>query len=182
LKNNFVAKLPAIRTTRRTTMIKMKFWMHAIVPFVFLILFTAGCGEGAKPEAEKTGAPETSVKEQPAVSAEDIRHETKEALETAREYTLQQKEAYQKKMETKLEELDTRIDKMKAEARESTEETKASIEKKVKELEAKRDAATKKLDEIKKSSVEKWENLKSDMDSLMNDLEKKIKTIFPAFE
>ena len=151
---------------------------------IVLMLFLGGCGEQPKSEAEKTGAPEVEIEieKKADVSAKDVKKETGEALEAAKVYALQQKEEYQKKMEVKLKELVTQIDKMKAEAKDSTAEAKAGFEKRIQEMETRREAAGKKLDEIKKSSAEAWQNLKSDLDGIMSDLEKKLKEIFPPFE
>ena len=118
---------------RRNAMNTTKFWMLSIVPILLVILLISGCSNGIKPEPEKAETPKVEVKKDSGVSAEDVKQETKEALDAAKEYALQQKEEYQKKMETKLEELDNRIDKVKAEAKESTEEAKAGLEKRIKE-------------------------------------------------
>jgi len=161
---------------------KIKLRLLTVFSALILMLFIGGCGEQPKPEAEKTGAPAEEVKKESEVSAKDVKKETGEALEAARSYALQQKVEYQKKMETKLKQLDAEIDKMKAEAKDSTAEAKAGLEKRIQEMETKRKAAGKKLEEVKKSSVEAWQNLKSDMDAIVSDLEKKIKEILPPFE
>ena len=77
-------------------MSKIKFRMLAIVPALSLVLLMGGCGEGTKSEPEKTTAPEVEIeaKKDSGVSADDVKQETKEALETAKEYALQQKEEY----------------------------------------------------------------------------------------
>ncbi|MGA9236845.1 MAG: hypothetical protein WBV91_18620, partial [Desulfobacterales bacterium] len=73
----------------------MKRTAIAITLTVFFLLgFLAACGD--QKEAEKS---------QTEVTSEDVKKEAKEAMQTAKEYTLQQKEEYQKQMEAKLQEI-----------------------------------------------------------------------------
>jgi hypothetical protein len=161
---------------RRTVMNRITARLLTIFLALMVMPFLAGCGEQPEPDVK------TENEKKAGVSANDLKKETEEALETAKTYALQEKEEYQEKMEAKLKELDAQIDRMKAEAKESTEEAKAALEKRIQEMEEKREAAGKKLEEVRESSVEAWRNLKSDMDDIMSNLEKRIKEILPPYE
>ncbi|UCD56671.1 MAG: hypothetical protein JSV16_12690 [Candidatus Hydrogenedentota bacterium] len=133
--------------------------------------FLTACGKQAEPP-----------KEEAEVSAEDVKKESLEALETAKAYTLQQKQEYQNKIEAKLDEVDAQIDELKARAEQAKDETKAKLYKQIEELQKKQEAAREKLEELKTASEQAWEKLKSEMDAAVEDLENFIKDLIPPFE
>ena len=144
--------------------------MKRIVLFMTLALFftTAlllACGD--QKEAQK---PET------AVTSADVKKEATEAMETAKAYTRQQKEEYQKKMEARLQELDSEIQQLQAKAQSSAtelkEKSKAEFNQSMEDLRNKQQVATEKLNELKSASGQAWEDIKGGVNSAMDELGK----------
>jgi CHASE3 domain sensor protein len=135
-----------------------KYVLFALMASLVVLL---GCGSQEEPAQTKK-----------PVTAQKVKQETKEAAEALKEYTLQQKEAYQKKLGTKLKEMQQKIADLKARAAKATPEAKAKLQENEAELQKKWDAAQKKFDELQKSSGQAWGELKSGTDAAMNDLEK----------
>lgn len=106
------------------------------------------------------------------VSKEDVKRETQEALRTTQAYLLQQKRAYQEKVEAELNRLDNRIAELKRKAEKAGTETQAKLGATMKELQRKKDVARRKLEELKSSSAQAWEDLKAGVDAAVDDLHK----------
>jgi len=131
----------------------------AVVGSAFLL----ACGDGK--ESEK---PEKEV------TSQDVKKEAKEAMETAKAYTLQQKEEYQKQIEAKLQALDREINELQTMAQSKAtglkEESKAEFNQTIEELRNKKQAAAEQLDKLKSASGKAWEDIKAGVDSAMDDL------------
>ncbi|MGW8303323.1 MAG: hypothetical protein ACWGNO_14700 [Desulfobacterales bacterium] len=127
--------------------------------------FLVACGD--QKEAEKF---------QKKVTSADVKKEAKEAMETTKAYTLQQKEEYQKQIKAKLEEIDREIQALQAKAQsratELKEESKAELNQAMEGLLKKKQAAAEKLNELKSASGKAWEDIKSGVDKAMDDLNK----------
>jgi TolA-binding protein len=147
---------------------------QAVIAFALLsvALFLSACGKQDKPVVE----------EQTEVSIETVKEETKEALEAAKAYTLQQKQEYQEKAEAKLDEIDITIAQLKGRAEKASDEAKTKLDAQVEELQKKQEAAREKLQELESAGAEKWEDLKSDMDAAIDDLANFIDELLPSFE
>ena len=116
------------------------------------------------------------------VSAEDVKKETKEALEAAKELTVQQKEEFQQKMRGELDRMQTEIDRLVFKANQAKKETRAELNKVIGELQKKKDATAKKLQDLESASGKAWSDLKSGLNTSMEELEKsyaKAKSRFP---
>jgi len=154
---------------------RVALWMIVGLALVSVSLFSSACGKQESSVDEQTQAP-------PEGSIEKVKEETKEALEAAKTYTLQQKQEYQKKMEAKLDEFDITIAQLKARAETATDEAKVKLDEQVQELQRKQEDARKKLDELKSAGADAWENLKSEMDAAIEDLANFIDELLPSFE
>jgi len=141
-----------------------------VIVMVSLGLLLA-CGEDKK-EPVKTKA---------KVTAQDVKRETKEALKTTLAYTQQQKDEYQKRVETKIKEYDQTIDELKKKAAVLKKDKKAELDKKIEELQKKRTSASKKFQDLKSASGKAWEDLKDGMDASMNELEHAFKRAISHF-
>jgi archaellum component FlaC len=133
------------------------------ISIMVALAFFVSCGS-----QEETSEPETEV------TAEDVKNEAAEAVETAADYTLEQKEAYMQKIDTQLEEIDREIgvlgnkietgtDEMKAEGR-------AKLEASLNALRAQKEAAAQQYEKLKASSGAAWDDLKAGMDGAMEKL------------
>jgi len=87
---------------------------------------------------------------------------------------MEEKDLYQKKLESKLKEIKARMEMLEAKAVQAKAEFKPEYQKHLYELRQKREALRSKLDEIKKSSGEAWKDLKSGMEKAADDLKQAI--------
>lgn len=91
------------------------------------------------------------------------------------------KEAYEKKLQGKLDEWSAEIDKLKAKADSAEADAKLEYYKQIEELQSMQDAASKKLDELKEASDDAWEDLKAGIDSAWDSLSRSIKAAVSRF-
>jgi hypothetical protein len=108
----------------------------------------------------------------PSTSAEDVRREAAEALQTAQAYTIHRKEEYQRKVEAKLDGLAKRISALQATVERAGATGEAELHATIAELQQKKAAARRHFEGLKASSAEAWVDLKVAMDTAMKDLEK----------
>ena len=114
-------------------------------------------------------------------SAQDVKEETREALEVTKDFTLQQKEDFQKKIQTELARMQQQIDRLMARADHAKREAQADLHKVIAEVQKRKDAAGKKLQELESASEKAWENLKSGLNDAMEELEKSYKRALSHF-
>lgn len=107
-----------------------------------------------------------------SVTSEDVRRLTGQAGKTAVEFSQQTKEEFEKKLKTRLNELDAEIAKLREKGRELKGEAKANWDRKMADLETKRDAAKAKLAEVGNSSAEAWKDVQQGAQSAWDDLDK----------
>jgi chromosome segregation ATPase len=107
--------------------------------------------------------------DQPA-GAEKIRKETREAVEATKEYTAQQKEAFQRKAHEELAALQKQIIALKGKMSEASTAARAELQKSIAELEKKKDAAKNKLDELRSATDAKWMDVKSAVNASIDEL------------
>ena len=106
------------------------------------------------------------------VTSEDVRRDAGQAVNTAAEFSQQIKEEFQKKLDTRLKELDAEIAKLREKGRDLKDKAKANWDQKMAELETKRDAARAKLAEVGRSSAEAWKDVQKGAQSAWDDLDK----------
>ena len=94
------------------------------------------------------------------VTSEDVRSDAGQAAETAAEFSRQTKEEFQKKLETRLKELDGEIARLREKGRDRKDEAKVKWDRKMTELKTKWDAAHAKLVEVGHSSAEAWKDVR----------------------
>lgn len=82
----------------------------------------------------------------------------------------QQKEAYEKKMEAQIEEMQADIAKLKAKSKEVGADSEIEYNKMMDELEAKTKAVKEKMGEFKNSAADGWESAKDTLDKAANDI------------
>jgi SMC interacting uncharacterized protein involved in chromosome segregation len=91
------------------------------------------------------------------------------------------KEAYEKKLQSKLNEWRAEIDKLKAKAEAAEADAQLEYYRKIDELRTMQEAASKKLDELRDASDDAWEDLKSGIDSAWDALSSSIKSANSRF-
>jgi len=136
-----------------------RFLCALIVTLSFSILTLVGCGEG-KEQAQS----------QENVTAENVKEDAAETMETAQAYTQQQKEEYQRELDEQLNALDQKLDKLEAKAESMQEDAKVRYENMLVTLKQKQRDAVDALDELKRESGEAWSTMKEKMDAMMKNL------------
>ena len=116
--------------------------------------------------ANSTNAPAT---------ADDVKRETKEALEATKDYTAQQVKDFNKKAEAKFRKLGKKLDELKANADKQTGQAKADLDKKVTEAQKKADELKPKLNELKAATSNAWTEVKTALDKDLKELERALK-------
>ena len=136
-----------------------------------VLLFSAACSE-----------PNQLGQEQTEASAEDVRREAMEALETAATYTQEQKQKYQEEIQTQLDELDKQLDELRPLAESATESAKIELNKQIEMLKQKREVAEQRLEKLTSSKDEGWAKVKGGLDKTMADLQKSYEGAMAEFE
>ena len=123
-----------------------------------------GIGLLAVPIAVVAGASDKPV------TGDTVIRETQEAVTATKDYTIQQKDVFQRKVQTELDEMQTRITQLRGEVKHASAEARADIQKAIGELEKKKDLAEKKAQDIHSATASSWEQVKSKTAAAMDDL------------
>lgn len=85
------------------------------------------------------------------------------------DYTIQQKEAFQRKVQSELDEMQTRITQLRGQVKQTSAHARADIQKTISELEKKKDLAGQKVQDIHYSTASSWTQVKSKTAVTMDD-------------
>ena len=118
----------------------------------------------AIPVVVAAGAPDKPV------TGDTVIRETQEAVTASKDYTIQQKDAFQRKVQTELDEMQSRIAHLRGQVTHASVEAQADIQKAMRELEKKKDLASKKAQDIHSATASSWEQVKSKTAVAMDDL------------
>jgi chromosome segregation ATPase len=130
---------------------------------LFCAAFLVSCAGCAEPPVEHT------VRK---VTAEDVRSDTEKALDTATKAATQAKEEFERRLTSRLADMDAEIANLHEKGLALKDEAKARWNDKMADLKAKHEAARKKLDELGRSTGEAWERLEKGAQSAWDDLQK----------
>ena len=104
------------------------------------------------------------------VTGDRVIRETQEAVTATKDYTIQQKDAFQRKVQTELDEMQVRIKQLRGQVTHASAEARTDIQKAIVELEKKKDLANKKAQELHSATASSWEQVKSKTAAAMDDL------------
>lgn len=104
------------------------------------------------------------------VTGDKVIRETQEAVTATKDYTIQQKDAFQRKVQTELDEMQVRITQLRGQVKHASAEARADIQKSIEELEKKKDLASKKVEAIQSATASSWEQVKLKTEAAMDDL------------
>jgi excinuclease UvrABC helicase subunit UvrB len=107
---------------------------------------------------------------EPKTSADKVTKETQEAIEATKEYTAQQKDAFQRKAQEELMVIQRHIISLRKQMTEASESTRVELQKSLSELEKKKDGVKAQLEEVKGASGAKWHEVKDGMNKALNEL------------
>jgi ribosome-interacting GTPase 1 len=104
------------------------------------------------------------------VTGDTVIREAQEAATATKDYTIQQKDAFQRKVQTELDEMKVRIRQLRGQVKHVSAEARADLQKAIGELEKKKDLASKKVRAIHSATASSWEQVKSKTEAAMDDL------------
>ena len=131
-----------------------------VILTVFSLLAVSTCGQ------------KEDAKAKPDVTSQNVKQETREALETASTYAQAQIQEYQKQLKARLEQFDRKLDKLQARAETIKAESKTKLNETVAALRQKQQTVREKLQALQSASGKAWEDAKAGMTAAMEDLEK----------
>lgn len=101
---------------------------------------------------------------------EKIVKEARETIEATKEYTVQQKEAIERKAHEELAVLQRQIVELRGKVTRASETTRTELQKSLNELEKKKDVAKERLEELKGTTDAKWHEVQEGMTTTLNEL------------
>jgi ribosome-interacting GTPase 1 len=104
------------------------------------------------------------------VTGDTVVREAQEAVTATKDYTIQQKDAFQRKVQTELDEMQVRIRQLRGQVKHASAEARADLQKAIGELEKKKNLANKKVHAIDSATASSWEQVKSKTEAAMDDL------------
>ena len=116
------------------------------------------------PVVVAAGAPDKPV------TGDTVIRETQEAVTATKDYTIQQKDAFQRKVQTELDEMHVRMTQLRGQVAHASAEAQRDIQNAFVELEKKKELAQKKAEDIHSATASSWEQVKSKTAAAMDDL------------
>ncbi len=101
---------------------------------------------------------------------EKITKEAKETLEATKQYTMEQKEAFQRKAHEELAVIQKQISALREKGHDVSAATRAELQKSIDELERKKDAAKHELEELRAVTDSRWAAMKADVNSALEEV------------
>jgi PBP1b-binding outer membrane lipoprotein LpoB len=147
--------------------------MHRVIlaALLTLPLLVAACSEhgDASSSAMRQSAPTASQVQKP-ITAQDVKKEANDAVDTASDHAAQQKREFVAKAEGELAALGAAMDDLKTRARSATAETKAKMDDAVRAMEREKAQAEQRLAELKSAGADAWQDAKAGFQSAMEKL------------
>ncbi len=104
------------------------------------------------------------------MTGDRVIRETQEVVAATKDYTIHQKDAFQRKVQTELDEMQVRITQLRGQVKHASEEARADIQKAIEDLEKKKTLVHKKAEDIHSATASSWEQVKSKTSAAMDDL------------
>jgi TolA-binding protein len=149
--------------------------LRIVLASLFTLSLLFACSDQKEPAKSET-----------KVTSREVKQEAKEAVETAKAYTYQQKDEYLSLMKAKMEDLDRQIQELQAKAESKASEVKtqsqAEFNQAMEELRSKKKAAEAKYESLKSASAEAWNDMRSGMDSAMDEMSAAFKRARASFD
>jgi hypothetical protein len=105
-----------------------------------------------------------------SVTGDTVVREAQEAVTATKDYTIQQKDAFERMVQAELDEIQGHIIQFRGQVKHASTEARADIQKAIGELEMKKDLANKKVESIHSATASSWVQVKSKTAVAMDDL------------
>jgi gas vesicle protein len=138
--------------------------MKAVKWFVVIvaITLTAACGQ------QDT---ETSSREELKSAASDIQQASKNLINSIQDYSMEQKEALQKRVQDQINNLSDKINDLQAKSENATHEAKAALQEATADLNQKLETVRGQIPQLENATADTWENVKGGLSAAMRDVE-----------
>jgi predicted nucleic acid-binding Zn-ribbon protein len=113
-------------------------------------------------------------RQQPA-TADKVVRETQEAVEATKQYTIQQKEAFTKKVHAELKEVQEKIAELRRKTDSASAEARAELQKALTDMEKQKNEARKKLDGVNEATSAVFGKVRDEVSMAVEDLKKRYK-------
>jgi Holliday junction resolvase RusA-like endonuclease len=143
----------------------MNRWFLILLVALFLTATVLACGK-------KEEAPQ--VKKQ--LTEKQVQQQTRQALDTLKAYTEQQKEAYQKKVADQVAEMQKKLQELKGQFDKAAPEMKARLEKELGASKKDLDALEKNLADMKTATGKAWEDMRNSVNQTVENWQKSQKS------
>jgi hypothetical protein len=110
------------------------------------------------------------VRLNPPLTLDDVKNDLRDAAETVKSYSYQQRDQYQKKMNNVMHDLDEQIDELKEKARTGSAEARARYDSELADLARQRDALQNRLSRLRAAAPDIWAEVKSGVSAAAKDL------------
>jgi predicted nucleic acid-binding Zn-ribbon protein len=104
------------------------------------------------------------------VTGDKVIRETQEAMTATKDYTIQQKDAFQRKVQIELDEMKVRLRDLREQVKHTSGKARADLQNAIVELEKKIVLANQKLQDIHSATASSWEQAKLKTEAMMDDL------------
>jgi hypothetical protein len=112
----------------------------------------------------------TPASAEPPSAVEKLTHEVRETMEGVKEYSAQQKEAFQSKAQAELAAIQRQMTVLQSKVLEASAASRTELQGSIAELEKKKEAAKGKLEELRSSTDAKWSQAKAGVNSALDEL------------
>ncbi len=120
-----------------------------------------------------TGPAWAAPRDQPPPSTADkVIRDTKEAVESTKQYTLEQKESFLQAVHAELGDLQIKITELQKKTSVASAEARAELQKAIQDLEQRKNEARKRFDEMNASTTSAWSKMKDGLNESLEDLKK----------
>ncbi|MBI5568747.1 MAG: hypothetical protein HY914_02280 [Desulfomonile tiedjei] len=145
---------------------------NSLLALVMVIAFCLGFqGNAAAADQDKAAPAQGTVSsEQGEVPSGEVMKRTEQAVNAAKDYTMEQKQEYEKKIESQFADLTKRIDDLKQKAQSAQQSVSDKLQGTLDELIKSQKAVEKKLPGLRDSTSQAWGEVKDGVDKAMTDL------------
>jgi DNA anti-recombination protein RmuC len=120
--------------------------------------------------------------DQQEVTVDEVKQEFGEAIDTVKEFTVQQKEEYQKEAKRRLKEIKENLEDIKARADKLKTDSKIELKNEIENLDKKKDEAEAALAELTNKSGKAWNDMKSGLDKALDEMDEAYRKALSRFE
>jgi len=104
------------------------------------------------------------------VTGDTVIRKTQEAMKATKDFTIQQKDAFERQVQTELGEMKVSLVHLREQLKHASGKTRENLQKTIADSEAKIDVANTKLQNMRSATTSSWEQAKVKTEALMNDL------------